>query len=163
VIVDTSAAYFEGDAENDNVQLGNWARLLRKLTDMPGKPGVIVGCHPIKSGESLLPRGGGAFLAEMDGNLTCKKLSDEIIELHWSGKYRGCSFEPVLFKIIRITSRRVMDAKGRMIPSVMVRLTDDATLEHLRPTRWATSGRRRRSARPKPPSTDLEAAGHRRR
>ena len=89
MIVDTSAAYFEGDAENDNVQLGNWARLLRKLTDMPGKPGVIVGCHPIKSGESLLPRGGGAFLAEMDGNLTCKKLSDEIIELHWSGKYRG--------------------------------------------------------------------------
>jgi hypothetical protein len=131
VIVDTSAAYFEGDAENDNVQLGNWARLLRKLSDLPGNPGVLVGCHPIKSGETLLPRGGGAFLNEMDGNLTCKKVSDEIIELYWSGKFRGASFEPVLFKIVGVTSRRVIDAKGRMIPSVMVRLTDDATLDDL--------------------------------
>jgi AAA domain len=131
VIVDTSAAYFEGDEENDNVQLGNHARLLRKLTELPGSPGVLVGCHPIKSGENLLPRGGGAFLAEVDGNLTCKKLSDEIIELHWSGKYRGSSFEPVLFKVVTITSELVKDAKGRLIPSVMVRLTDDATLDDL--------------------------------
>jgi hypothetical protein len=78
-----------------------------------------------------LPRGGGAFLAEVDGNLTCRKLADDIIELHWSGKYRGSSFEPVLFKIERITSERVKDAKGRLIPSVMVRLTDDATLDDI--------------------------------
>jgi hypothetical protein len=52
VIVDTSAAYFEGTEENDNVQLGNWARLLRRLTDIPGNPSVVVGCHPIKSGEA---------------------------------------------------------------------------------------------------------------
>src|SRR5262249_45934402 len=38
VIVDTSAAYFEGDEENDNVQLGGHARLLRRLTELPGKP-----------------------------------------------------------------------------------------------------------------------------
>lgn len=78
-----------------------------------------------------MPRGGGAFLAEVDGNLTCQKVSDQIIELHWAGKYRGASFEPVLFKLAVITSNRVKDAKGRMIPSVMVRLTDDATLDHL--------------------------------
>jgi hypothetical protein len=131
VIVDTSAAYFEGDEENDNVQLGNYARLLRRLTELPGGPAVIVGCHPIKSGENLVPRGGGAFLAEVDGNLTCKKLSDEIIELYWGGKFRGASFDPVLFKIISIRSELVKDAKGRPIPSVMVRLTDDATLDHL--------------------------------
>jgi hypothetical protein len=41
VIVDTSAAYFEGDAENDNVQLGNWARMLRKLSGLPGHPGCL--------------------------------------------------------------------------------------------------------------------------
>jgi hypothetical protein len=131
VIIDTSAAYFEGDAENDNVQLGNYARLLRKFTDFPGHPCAIVGCHPIKSGESLLPRGGGAFLAEVDGNLTCRKLSDEIIELHWSGKYRGANFDPVLFEVARITSERVKDAKGRLVPSVMVRLTDDTKLDDL--------------------------------
>jgi AAA domain len=131
VVVDTSAAFFEGDEENDNVQLGSHARLLRNLTEIAGHPLVLVGCHPIKSGENLLPRGGGAFMAEMDGNLTCKKLSDEIIELHWSGKYRGPSFDPVLFKIMSITSDLVKDAKGRLVPSVMVRPTDDATLDYL--------------------------------
>ena len=116
-------------ATKKTTQLGNHARLLRKLTELPGTPAVIVGCHPIKSGENLVPRGGGAFLAEVEGNLTCKKLSDEIIELHWSGKYRGASFDPVLFELAVITSERVKDAKGRLIPSVMVRLTDNATLD----------------------------------
>jgi hypothetical protein len=131
VIVDTSAAYFEGDEENDNVQLGGHARLLRRLCDLPGDPAVIVGCHPIKSGENLLPRGGGAFLAEVDGNLTCKKLSDEVIELHWAGKYRGASFDPVPFELVSITSELVKDAKGRLIPSVMVRLTDNTTVDDI--------------------------------
>jgi AAA domain len=112
VIVDTSAAFFEGDEENDNVQLGNHARLLRKLSALPGEPGVLVGCHPTKSGDILLPRGGGAFLAEVDGNLTCKKTSDEVIEFHWCGKFRGASFEPVLFEISTVMSERVKDANG---------------------------------------------------
>ena len=131
VVVDTSAAFFEGDEENDNVQLGGHARLMRELTEIPGQPLVLVGCHPIKSGENLLPRGGGAFLAEMDGNLTVKKIGDEIIELHWSGKFRGASFNPVLFELATIRSERVKDAKGRTIPSVMVRLTDDDMLDEL--------------------------------
>jgi hypothetical protein len=131
VIVDTSAAYFEGDAENDNVQLGNHARLLRSLTDIEGKPAVIVGCHPTKSGESLLPRGGGAFLAEVDGNLTARKLSDEVIELHWCGKYRGADFSPISFKIAVVSSELVKDAKGSLIPSVIVRPISDNTVEEL--------------------------------
>ena len=35
----------------------------------------------------------------------------------------------MLFEIVVITSDRVCDTKGRMIPSVMVRLTDNATLD----------------------------------
>jgi hypothetical protein len=131
VVVDTAAAYFEGDAENDNVQAGNYARQLRKFSDLPGNPGVIVGAHPIKSGEVLLPRGGGAFLNEMDGNLTAKKVSDEIVELHWLGKYRGANFDPVLFKLVPIKSERVRDAKGRLIPTIMAQLTDGKTLDVL--------------------------------
>lgn len=42
VIIDTSAAYFEGDDENGNVQMGAHARRLRSLTTLPGKPCVIV-------------------------------------------------------------------------------------------------------------------------
>ena len=128
VIVDTSAAFFEGMEENDNVQLGNHARMLRKLTEIPGKPGVLVGCHPTKSGELLLPRGGGSYVAEMDGNLTSKKLSDQVIELHWCGKFRGAPFEPVLFELCSIRSERVKDAKGKLIPSVTVQPIDDAKL-----------------------------------
>jgi len=38
VIVDTSAAYFEGDDENSNVQQGDYARLLRTLVGLVSGP-----------------------------------------------------------------------------------------------------------------------------
>jgi hypothetical protein len=41
IIVDTSAAYFEGDNENDNKQQGEHARRFRHLTTMPGGPCVV--------------------------------------------------------------------------------------------------------------------------
>ena len=73
IIVDTAAAYFEGDDENSNTQFGDYARrTLRPLITMPGEPCVIVACHPVKNAtdDNLIPRGGGAFLNEVDGNLT---------------------------------------------------------------------------------------------
>jgi hypothetical protein len=61
VIVDTSAAYFPGNEENSNSQLGDHARVLRTLVDIKGGPTVLVTCHPVKNAdpENLLPRGGG--------------------------------------------------------------------------------------------------------
>jgi hypothetical protein len=126
IIIDTSAAYFEGDDENSNVQLGAHARLLRSLTGLHGKPCVLVSCHPVKNAgnDNLLPRGGGAFLAEMDGNLTCTN-SNMVLEVHWQGKFRGPEFEPMHFELTAVTSDRVKDAKGRCIPTVLARpLTD---------------------------------------
>ena len=72
LIIDTSAAYFEGDDENSNVQLGGHASGLRELS-LPGGPTTIINCHPTKNAtdDNLVPRGGGAFLAEVDGNLVC--------------------------------------------------------------------------------------------
>jgi hypothetical protein len=67
---------FEGKEENENKQLGDHARLLRSLIDtIPGGPCVVAACHPTKNAgaDELLPRGGGAYLAEVDGNLTCWK------------------------------------------------------------------------------------------
>jgi AAA domain len=60
LIVDTSAAYYSGDDENDNVALGNHARMLRTFVNLPGGPTILVTCHPIKTPnmENLLPRGG---------------------------------------------------------------------------------------------------------
>ena len=63
----------------------------------------------------MLPRGGGAYLAEMDGNLTCSK-SDSLVSLHWQGKYRGPDFAPISFTLETVTIDHFRDSKGRLIP-----------------------------------------------
>jgi hypothetical protein len=135
VIVDTSAAYFQGDEENNNVQLGAHARDLRELTTLAGKPTVVVNCHPTKnaSADNLLPRGGGAFIAEIDGNLTSAR-KDGMVELHWQGKFRGPEFEPIMFELITVTSDKLKDSRGRHMPTVIAKplsYSEQATKEKL--------------------------------
>jgi hypothetical protein len=134
VFIDTSAAYFIGEDENSNVQLGNYARLLRNLgQSLLGGPCMLVLCHPVKnaSRENLLPRGGGAFVNEVDGNLTAWK-DDSIVYLHWSGKFRGVEFAPISFVLETATSHLVTDSKGRLIPSVIAKVlteTEESQIE----------------------------------
>ena len=136
IIVDTSAAYFEGEAENDNTQMGAHGRMLRRLTTLPGKPCVITCCHPPKgatSKEAMLPRGGGAFIAEIDGNLICAK-KDSIVELHWVGKFRGPDFEPInVPDLDGGTCAKLKDSKGRRIPTVIARQLSEAARTILKP------------------------------
>lgn len=115
VVVDTSAAFFEGGEENSNVELGNHARKLRRFTQCSNRPSVVVLCHPAKRAgdDSLLPRGGGAFLAEVDGNLSLKPVTDTTVELHWQGKLRGPGFEPVSFDLVKTTSAKLVDSRNR--------------------------------------------------
>jgi hypothetical protein len=122
VIVDTSAAYFEGDQENDNVQMGAHARRMRHLVNLSGKPCVLVACHPVKNAgpDNLQPRGGGAFIAEMDGNLIATK-ADNVVTLHWQGKFRGPDFAPVPFQLLTVRSERVKDSKGRIVPTIIAK------------------------------------------
>jgi hypothetical protein len=40
IVVDTAAAFFHGDNDNDNVQMGAYARQLRVLTGCRGNPAV---------------------------------------------------------------------------------------------------------------------------
>jgi hypothetical protein len=120
VIIDTSAAYFLGNEELSNTQMGAYARTLRRLTTLPGKPCVLVLCHPIKyvtDPSQLLPRGGGAYLAEMDGNLTLWRTSDDVVELHYN-KIRGPGFQAMSFKLEPIKSDKLLDQKGRQISTV---------------------------------------------
>lgn len=121
VVIDTSAAYFQGQEENSNTELGRHARELRMLTTLPGRPSVMVACHPTKNAttENLLPRGGGAFVAEVDGNLVCVKTGDGGVKLHWQGKHRGPDFEPVMFELKTVTAPWLKDSRGRDIPTVM--------------------------------------------
>jgi hypothetical protein len=90
IVGDTASSFFPGDDENSNVQSGGYARALRRLTiECPGSPALVALSHPVKnaSAGNLLPRGGGAFLNELDGNLTLwSEVKGEATQLHWQGK-----------------------------------------------------------------------------
>jgi hypothetical protein len=121
LIVDTSAAYYTGDDENDNKQLGDHARMLRSFENLWGGPTILVTCHPTKNPDmsNLLPRGGGAFLAEVDGNLVClHERGSGLVEIDTHGKFRGPEFVPFSFKLIPGTSDNLKDSKGRLIWTV---------------------------------------------
>ena len=124
VVVDTSAAYFETDDENNNMQALSHAKRLRELSRLPGGPTVLICCHPTKNAENLVPRGGGAFLNEVDGNLTCKR-NDLAVELHWHGKFRGPDFAPLFFQLKVVTHERLTDSEGNLIQTVVALFLSD--------------------------------------
>jgi hypothetical protein len=132
IIVDTSAAFYESAEENDNVQQGAHARRLRSLVNLPGGPCVIVNCHPVKNAadDNLNPRGGGAFVAEMDGNLTAMR-DDTAITLHWQVKFRGPDFAPLSFILRTDTYEQLRDSKGRLIPTVIAKYVSHAANEEI--------------------------------
>jgi hypothetical protein len=132
VFVDTMAAYFRGEDENSNTQAAAYARLLRSLTALPGGPCVVVACHPTKSAgnDSLQPRGGGAFMNEVDGNLTAKRDGGPI-ELHWQGKFRGPDFPAISFELVQTTHQDLRDSKGRLRPTVIARYLSEASRDNI--------------------------------
>jgi hypothetical protein len=123
VVIDTAAAYNVGDDENSNTQAGNYARQLRSLTTLPGGPCVVVLCHPTKraADDDLLPRGGGAFLAEVDGNMAVQK-KDSLLAVSPQGKYRGDTSWVLRYELEVIRDHPVLkDVRGRPIASVVAR------------------------------------------
>ena len=133
VIIDTTAAYFEGDDENSNAQMGRYARMQRSLVELPGAPTVMALCHPVKnaSDDNLLPRGGGAYLNEVDGNLTAKS-NNNVVELHWQGKFRGPEFAPLSFQLRTVTHERLKDSNGRQLRTVVASHLTEAGENELR-------------------------------
>ncbi len=125
IIGDSLAAYFPGDDENHNVQMGAYARNWRVLTGCRGKPAVLALAHPIKnpSADQLLPRGGGAFMAELDANLTLWAEGERTTAtLHWQGKIRGTDFQPVTLGLTPVIIADKTDRKGRHFVSVVATL-----------------------------------------
>lgn len=122
IVIDSAAAYFEGADENSNTELGNYARMLRTLVEIYGGPTILVLCHPVKNAnaDNLIPRGGSAFINEIDGNLVLKALSEmpKVVELHWQGKFRGPDFSPIGFMLTPGYSERIKDSKGRQISTI---------------------------------------------
>jgi hypothetical protein len=131
VIVDTTAAYFEGQDENANVQMGDHARIIRSLVTLPGGPTSMAISHPVKNAtpENMVPKGGGSFLNEIDGNLICSKV-DSVVTLHWCVKHRGPEFTPLQFELHTVTTDRLRDSRGRFIPSVVAVPLSDRERQH---------------------------------
>lgn len=123
---------FPGDDINSNTQQGTHARRLRSLTELAGGPTVLVGCHPVKNAapDNLLPIGGGAFLNEVDGNMTAAA-TEGGTELHWQGKFRGPDFPPSYFSLPQVTHPDLIDSRGRPIFSVMASPLTDAAKDEI--------------------------------
>lgn len=138
IVGDTASSFFPGDDENDNVQAGAYARTLRRLTlEVPGNPTVVALCHPVKNAakSNLLPRGGGAFLNELDVNLTLWSESQgEVTELHWQGKIRGPDFAPFGFRLNPVPTGFI-DRKDRPVMTIVAEpMSEEALAEHKKQT-----------------------------
>ena len=116
ILIDTYQAFFDGDNINDNSQGVTFLRRVRPMTQMSGKPTVIISAHPIKSAsdDNLVPYGAGSVLNEVDGNLTLLNRGKNV-ELHWQRKFRGIDFSPAHFQIDLAVADDVLDIKGRQI------------------------------------------------
>ncbi len=128
VVIDTAAAYnVAGDDENSNSQAGAYARQLRSLTNLPGGPCVVALCHPTKSAkdDGLVPRGGGAFLNEVDGNMAVVRKDSSLIVAPF-GKFRGDMSWSLRYEIEVIKDHpKLKDARGRQMNSVLARPVGD--------------------------------------
>lgn len=134
IVGDTASSFFPGDDENDNVQAGGYARTLRRLTlECPGDPAVVTLCHPVKNASkgNLLPRGGGAFLNELDGNPTLwSEAMGELTELHWQGKIRGPDFSPLGFRL-RPVPTGFLDRKNQPVMTIVAEpMSEESVADH---------------------------------
>ncbi|WP_323008958.1 AAA family ATPase [Paracoccus sp. (in: a-proteobacteria)] len=122
VVIDTFAAYFDGEDENSNTQALDFARVVRQITQFTGKPAVIMPAHPVKNAtrDNLSPKGGSSLLNEVDGNLTLWN-DGGILSLHWQGKFRGADFDALRFELEKRESDLLKDSKGRRMPTILAK------------------------------------------
>jgi hypothetical protein len=110
---------------------------LRMLTELPGRPSVLVAAHPTKNaGEAeLIPYGGGSSINEADGNLTLWA-EDGSIKLHFN-RVRGPEFEPRFYRIEKLSSPDILDDEGRQILLPVLHSISDQTAEQRRAAKGA--------------------------
>jgi hypothetical protein len=137
VVIDTSAAMFQGDDENSNPKMLEHAKSQRKLCELPGRPCVVALHHPTKivvNADQLLPRGGGAYLNEVDGNFTAWAHDGNLSTMSWAGKLRGPTFDPIEFRMREIRTPKLVDSKGRQMPTIMAEVITDTEVDTIEVT-----------------------------
>jgi hypothetical protein len=124
VVVDTRPAYSSAIEEDDNLQALADALSLRELTRIEGGPAVLVLCHPPKNAarDQLYPRGGSAFLGEIDNNLVLWN-DDGIVELG-ANKRRMPEFDALRWRFEAVDISRA-DTRGEPVRSVVARMVTD--------------------------------------
>lgn len=133
VIVDTTAAYFEGEDDNSNTEQGEHAKRMRDvLAGLPSRPTVLINAHPAKgaSDDNLVPRGGGAFEASIDGNLYCRKIDSGVV-VHHTAKFRGVEFDALNFQIESDTHPRIITSDGDYIHIPVAKHISDAEMDSI--------------------------------
>jgi hypothetical protein len=136
VIIDTdqAVALRSGNDENSNNERMAHARDLRVITRWPSRPTLIDLCHPAKNftQDDIVPRGGSAFLNEIDGNLRVWRDGSLVKVSSDPNKFRGAPFELNL-EIELIRSDLIRDTKGRQVPVPCLHVISDD--EHARAER----------------------------
>lgn len=115
IIIDSLQAFFEGDSDNDNTQMVEMARKFRRVGEISSRPAMMIIAHPAgktPAKDMLVPRGGGGFLNEIDGNLTIWSGDALQQTLHHSQKFRGAGFEPMEWVMQSHEFDHLTDAKG---------------------------------------------------
>jgi hypothetical protein len=141
MVIDTGPAHSSADDENDNRAMHELAIAMRDLMEPLGKPCTIALMHPHKSPtkETLLPRGGSAFVGSIDGCLCLWRESGETItELFPHGqKFRGRPFNPMYFELQPIDHPIALDNFGDPIGTVIAvpgeKQDDDSTANLSKP------------------------------
>jgi hypothetical protein len=134
VILDTDQALAGSADENSNAERIAHAKRVRALSRLAGRPCVLDLCHPPAGAQrtSLRPRGGSAFLGEVDGNACLWRAEgSEAVELFRGEKFRGPAFEPLAFELRTVEVEALRDSRGRPMLSVVAVPTtadDDARL-----------------------------------
>lgn len=123
VTTDTLQSFFQGDDDNDNLQMLAAARAFRELTGLRGYPTIMIPCHPAKSAGrgDLQPRGGSSFTNEIDALITTWARDDETVEMKpHPRKFRGVPFDPIDFKLVRTKPAGLLDARGRQMKATVI-------------------------------------------
>lgn len=118
IIIDSLQAFFEGDSDNDNTQMVEMARKFRRIGEITSRPAMMIIAHPAGKTpmkEMLVPRGGGGFLNEIDGNLTVWSADTMQQTLHHSQKFRGAGFEPLEWIMKPQQFDHLKDIKGNLL------------------------------------------------
>lgn len=145
IIVDTdqAIAMTSADDENSNASRLEHAKRLRTLTKCASRPTVIDLCHPIKhvaSVDGCVPRGGGSFLNEVDGNFRLWKNGD-LVELSSDpNKFRGAPVT-ITFRVEMVTTEKLKDTKDRLLTFPLFVAVSESDASALGREQWSDGNR----------------------